>query len=396
MMPKTKKRPSVAQALAGRRLKLVHTATAAHLRYDAFGEVQKLDLTSSTSPDTRHDRRYGGPILKRHPVDKVPVSDICNEEELHPSLFYSGSARCSRPGRGAGDPAPATGPSKREKEQAHELAQLKARLAKKDEVIAESRRDRPRRSWPPTGGHYSGRSSDAGYAGPASSSGGDQTSVPLDLPGTRGGLPVPVQIVYGEHGVGAAGLGWNVPLSYLRRDTTLARRRLAGLAEVAPQAREQVSLVLDGRRLELVSTTTAWIARRNAPDLQVREQGDGTWVVFDGQGRTYLFTVASPAIPAAQQGRITMGVRLAEDASGAQCVLIGTSEPRGYLRPGVTLAPGETLAPGLGHAEADVVNFAQQNGLRLLEVGATRPICPACTADIEWAGARPVTPLKVP
>jgi hypothetical protein len=34
-------------------------------------------------------------------------------------------------------PAVSNGPSKREKEQAHELAQLKARLAKKDEVIAE-------------------------------------------------------------------------------------------------------------------------------------------------------------------------------------------------------------------------------------------------------------------
>jgi hypothetical protein len=33
------------------------------------------------------------------------------------------------------------------------------------------------------------------------------------------------------------------------------------------------------------------------------------------------------AIPAAQSGRITMGVGLAEDASGAQRVLIGTSEP---------------------------------------------------------------------
>ncbi|WNG18460.1 hypothetical protein [Cystobacter fuscus] len=102
------------------------------------------------------------------------------------------------------------------------------------------------------------------------------------------------------------------------------------------------------------------------------------------------------ALPSAQQGRITMGVGLAEDASGAQRMLIGTSEPRGYLRPGVLLKSGETLAPGLGHAEADIVNFTQQYGLRLLEVGATRPICPSCAAAIEEAGAVPVTPLKVP
>ena len=91
-----------------------------------------------------------------------------------------------------------------------------------------------------------------------------------------------------------------------------------------------------------------------------------------------------------------MGVGLAEDTSGVQRVLIGTSEPRGYLRPGVFLKPGETLAPGIGHAEADIVNFTQQHGLRLLEVGATRPICSSCAAAIEEAGAVPVTPLKVP
>lgn len=102
------------------------------------------------------------------------------------------------------------------------------------------------------------------------------------------------------------------------------------------------------------------------------------------------------AIPLAQQGRITMGVGLAEDANGVQRVLIGTSEPMGYLRPGVTLDPGEILAPGLGHAEANIVNFAQQNGLSLLDVGATRPICASCGSLIEGAGATPVTPLKVP
>jgi YD repeat-containing protein len=38
---------------------------------------------------------------------------------------------------------------------------------------------------------------------------------------------------------------------------------------------------------------------------------------------------------------------------------------------------------------------AGATGLRLLEVGATRPICPACAAAIEGAGARAVAPLKV-
>lgn len=101
-------------------------------------------------------------------------------------------------------------------------------------------------------------------------------------------------------------------------------------------------------------------------------------------------------IPAAQKGRITMAVGLAEDASGSRYVLIGTSEARARLRPGVTLNPGEIRVRGLGHAEADIINFARQNGLNLLEIGATRPICPSCGSLIEEVGATPLTRLKVP
>jgi hypothetical protein len=148
----------------------------------------------------------------------------------------------------------------------------------------------------PTGGHYAGRPSDTGYAGEVNSSGGYQAAVPLDWPSVRGGLPIPLQLSYRERGVGAAGAGWDVPLSYIRRDTTLARRRPAGTADVAPQAREQVTLVLEGQQLDLVRTAAGWVAQRDAPDLAIREQNDGTWVVFDGGGRTYQFTVAAPAL----------------------------------------------------------------------------------------------------
>lgn len=62
---------------------------------------------------------------------------------------------------------------------------------------------------------------------------------------------------------------------------------------VAPQPREQVSVVLDGQRIDLVRTATAWVARRDAADLEVCHQADGSWVLFDGQGRTYQFTSPS-------------------------------------------------------------------------------------------------------
>jgi len=138
----------------------------------------------------------------------------------------------------------------------------------------------------PTGAHYAAQASDTGFSGSVNSSGGYGASVALDLPASRGGLPIPVEIVYRERGVGAAGLGWDVPLSYIYRDRTIAHRRPMPMANGAWQAREAITLVLGGRQMDLVQTASGWAARRDAPDILVRQQGDGTWVMFDGQGRT--------------------------------------------------------------------------------------------------------------
>jgi len=76
-------------------------------------------------------------ILQRHMVDKVPVSDLCNELGLQPSVFYQWQRQALANLAGALAPPAATGPSKREKELAAEVVQLKTKLAKKDGVIAE-------------------------------------------------------------------------------------------------------------------------------------------------------------------------------------------------------------------------------------------------------------------
>jgi hypothetical protein len=100
------------------------------------------------------------------------------------------------------------------------------------------------------------------------------------------------------------------------------------------------------------------------------------------------------AIPANSRGYITMGVAVAEDANGARVVLISTSEPRGYLRPGVTLKPGEVLVRGNGHAEADIVAYAQANGLRVVSIGATRPVCASCQNAIGTTTATTATSTR--
>jgi filamentous hemagglutinin len=91
---------------------------------------------------------------------------------------------------------------------------------------------------------------------------------------------------------------------------------------------------------------------------------------------------------------MTMAVAVAVDEEGARVVLVSTSEPRGYLRSGVSLDPGDVLVAGLGHAERDAVEYCQRLSLRLLAIGATRPICPECADVIRLMGAEIATPLK--
>lgn len=99
-------------------------------------------------------------------------------------------------------------------------------------------------------------------------------------------------------------------------------------------------------------------------------------------------------LPEGARTRVTMAVGIAEAAGGDQTTVVGTSEPRGYLRPGVTLNEGEVVAPGRGHAEADIVTWAEQREQKVLTVGAGRPICTPCAEEIRRADAVPATPLK--
>ncbi len=75
-------------------------------------------------------------ILRRHLVDKVPVSDLCNEYKLQPSVFYHWPRQAMENLGSALGPATPNGADRREKELADKVEQLEAKLAKKDGVIA--------------------------------------------------------------------------------------------------------------------------------------------------------------------------------------------------------------------------------------------------------------------
>lgn len=77
-------------------------------------------------------------ILRRHLADKIPVSDLCDEYHIQPTLFYlwqrqafehlSAALQDGRTRRGQRQAATAD---------RARLAALEARLAKKDAIIAE-------------------------------------------------------------------------------------------------------------------------------------------------------------------------------------------------------------------------------------------------------------------
>jgi len=72
-------------------------------------------------------------ILRRHLVDKVPVSDLCDEYGLNPTVFYRWQKEFFENGAAAFERRT----DGRERKLQEKVTALTAKLAHKDEVIAE-------------------------------------------------------------------------------------------------------------------------------------------------------------------------------------------------------------------------------------------------------------------
>jgi transposase len=74
-------------------------------------------------------------ILKRHLVDKVPVSDLCDELDIYPNQFYGWLKEFFENGHTAFD----NGRKDKAGEDAKDrkIEQLEAKLVRKNEVMAE-------------------------------------------------------------------------------------------------------------------------------------------------------------------------------------------------------------------------------------------------------------------
>lgn len=72
-------------------------------------------------------------ILRRHLLEDVPVSDLCDEYKLNPNVFYRWQKEFFENGAAAFANRRDAKSDRRDKQ----ISALKTKLAKKDEVIAE-------------------------------------------------------------------------------------------------------------------------------------------------------------------------------------------------------------------------------------------------------------------
>jgi transposase len=74
-------------------------------------------------------------ILKRHLIDKVPVSDLCDELHIYPNQLYGWLKEFFENGHAAFDNG--RKPKAVEDAKERKIQQLEAKLARKNEVMAE-------------------------------------------------------------------------------------------------------------------------------------------------------------------------------------------------------------------------------------------------------------------
>jgi transposase len=93
---------------------------------------------SSSKPRRSFTADQKAAILRRHLVDKVAVSDLCDEYKIQPSLFYLWQRQLMENLSSALENGGRSRKSDhREQELRKRLAELEAKVTKKDGVIAE-------------------------------------------------------------------------------------------------------------------------------------------------------------------------------------------------------------------------------------------------------------------
>jgi transposase-like protein len=77
-------------------------------------------------------------IVRRHLLEKVPISDLCDELGIQPTQYYQWQKQFFENGAGAFERRPNRANQRRQDDaKDRAIAQLEAKLARKNEVISE-------------------------------------------------------------------------------------------------------------------------------------------------------------------------------------------------------------------------------------------------------------------
>ena len=82
----------------------------------------------------RHTAEQKAELLRQHVADKKPVSEVCNEAQIQPSLFYTWQRELLA---GAHLVFSTRRAPSRERELEEQVSRLEVKVARKDQVIAE-------------------------------------------------------------------------------------------------------------------------------------------------------------------------------------------------------------------------------------------------------------------
>lgn len=95
--------------------------------------TMKEDKTEASRPRRHFSAEEKVRLLKLHLVEGRPISAICDEHEIHPTLFYQWQRTFFENGAAAFD---RSSRSRKPDPGERKIEQLEARLKRKDEVIA--------------------------------------------------------------------------------------------------------------------------------------------------------------------------------------------------------------------------------------------------------------------
>lgn len=99
------------------------------------------------------------------------------------------------------------------------------------------------------------------------------------------------------------------------------------------------------------------------------------------------------------RNRSTTAVAEIETADGSTQIVVSSSRRRLTPAQRNAMEQGEVEIKGDGHAEATIINYAENNGISVKRIAASRPICEGCQEIIGTTNAvieSPLKPIKIP